>query len=109
MKKVIIESPYAGDVEKSIDYARKCVKDSLTRGEAPIASRLLYTQPGILDDDKPDQRKLGIDAGLEWLSVADIHAFYTDLGWSKGMEAALAKASAEGKTINIRTLIKNLK
>jgi hypothetical protein len=106
MKKVIIESPYMGDVEKNVDYARKCVKDSLTRGEAPIASHLLYTQPGILDDNKPGERKLGIEAGLEWLSVADIHAFYVDLGWSKGMEYALAKASDEGKTVVIRKLIK---
>lgn len=106
MKKVIIESPYAGDVEKNVNYARKCIKDSLNRGEAPIASHLLYTQPGILDDNKPDERKLGIEAGLEWLSVADVHAFYIDLGWSIGMERALTKASAEGKTVEMRKLFK---
>jgi len=100
MKKVIIESPYAGDVEKNIDYARKCVKDSLSRGEAPIASHLLYTQPGILDDN---ERKLGIAAGLEWLEVADIHAFYVDLGWSAGMKAALAKSTSK---VEIRKIIK---
>lgn len=33
---------------------------SLKRGEAPIASHLLYTQPGILNDDIPDQRLLSI-------------------------------------------------
>ena len=49
---VIIESPFAGDVDKNIEYARKCVRDSLNRGEAPSASHLLYTQPGILDDDE---------------------------------------------------------
>lgn len=41
MVKVILESPYAGDVEKNIEYARLCLKDSLLRGESPIASHLL--------------------------------------------------------------------
>ena len=68
MVKVILESPYAGDVEKNIEYARLCLKDSLLRGESPIASHLLYTQ--VLDDTKLDERNLGIDAGLAWSSAA---------------------------------------
>ena len=41
-------------------YARACVADCLRRGEAPIASHLLYTQPGVLDDDVPEERAQGI-------------------------------------------------
>jgi hypothetical protein len=66
MKLVILESPYAGDVETNTTYARACVRDSLSRGEAPLASHLLYTQPGILRDDVPDERQRGMDAGLAW-------------------------------------------
>jgi hypothetical protein len=44
MNLVIIESPYAGNVELNVSYARRAVKDSLGRGESPIASHLLYTQ-----------------------------------------------------------------
>jgi hypothetical protein len=58
MKKVIIESPFAGDVKKNIEYARKCMRDSLLRGEAPLASHLLYTQDGILDDTKKNLKEL---------------------------------------------------
>lgn len=54
---VIIESPYAGDVERNIEYARRRVRDSPARGEAPIASHLLYTQPGIPDDNVPSERQ----------------------------------------------------
>ena len=86
MKKVIIESPYAGNVEENMQYARECMLDSLNRGEAPLVSHLLYTQ--VLDDLIPEQRKQGIESGLAWLPVADLHVFYVDLGWSKGMEAA---------------------
>lgn len=66
MRLVILESPYAGDVEKHVAYARACVRDSLSRGEAPIASHLLYTQPGILRDEVSKERQWGIDAGLAW-------------------------------------------
>ena len=51
MSKVILESPYAGDVERNIEYAKLCMKHSLTMGEAPLLSHLLYTQ--VLDDTIP--------------------------------------------------------
>lgn len=85
---VILESPYAGDIDKNIEYARECLRDSLLRGEAPLTSHLLYTQDGVLDDLKPNERKLGIDAGLAWMKVAEKHIFYMDLGMSSGMKYA---------------------
>lgn len=89
MIRVILESPYSGDIERNIRYARACVRDSLSRGEAPIASHLLYTQEGILNDDIPEERTWGIDAGLAWKNVAEKHVFYLDHGMSKGMEYGL--------------------
>jgi len=86
MKLVILESPFAGDVKKNILYARLCVKDSLRKGESPIASHLLYTQKGILNDKIEGERELGIIAGLAWKKVADLQVFYVDYGISKGMQ-----------------------
>ena len=106
MRLVIVESPYAGDVVANIMYARRCVKDSLQRGEAPIASHLLYTQPGILNDDVPEERKWGIAAGLEWGEVADAHVFYVDRGWSKGMKEAFERCTIIGRTYDIRRIDK---
>lgn len=105
MKKVVLESPYAGDVEKNLEYARLCVKDSLDRGESPIASHLLYTQKGILDDNNESERKQGIDTGLEWLKVADGHVVYIDLGISKGMEYAINKALYLGLKVEFRKIL----
>ena len=104
MRRVILESPYAGDVETNIEYARACVRDSLSRGEAPIASHLLYTQPGVLRDEIPDERQWGIDAGLAWRSVSDATVVYTDRGVSKGMEYGISAATAAGKPVEYRTL-----
>lgn len=89
MRLVVIESPYAGDVPRNMLYARQAMRDSLQRGEAPFASHLLYTQPGVLDDAKLEERMLGITCGLAWARKAGLSVFYTDLGWSNGMLAAL--------------------
>lgn len=99
---VIIESPFAGDVESNIAYARKCVADSVHRGEAPIASHLLFTQPGILNDDIPGERALGIEAGLAWYRVADKCAVYADRGYSKGMTEGTKRAHSLGVPVTIR-------
>ena len=94
MKKVIVESPFSGDGDhlsqlRNVLYTRCCMKDCMTRQEAPYASHLLYTQPWVLDDNEPGERELGILAGFEWRNVADYTVFYIDLGWSKGMEYGL--------------------
>lgn len=108
MKLVILESPYAASdthtVEEHVEYARACVRDSLDRGEAPIASHLLYTQPGILDDLQADERQWGIDAGLAWRRVADLTAVYVDLGISRGMEYGIQAALKSGLQIQQRTI-----
>jgi hypothetical protein len=85
MKRVNLESPYGGQIHRNVDYARRALTDSLLRGEAPFASHLLYTQPGVLDDGIADERAIGLAAGDAWRSVAELTAFYVDLGWSPGM------------------------
>lgn len=107
MKKVEIESPYAGDVERNVTYARRCMADSLKRGEAPLASHLLYTQPGILDDTIPEERKLGMEAGKIWSKEAELVVFYVDYGWSSGMDWGRQQAIQNGTPIEIRKIGKN--
>jgi len=104
MSLVIIESPYACDIKANIAYARRAVRDSLERGEFPIASHLLYTQPGILNDDIPSEREWGIRAGLAWRRVADRAVFYLDRGWSNGMRAARDVYLAEQRPVEMRYL-----
>lgn len=103
-KLVIIESPFAGDVHRNIEYARLALKDALDRGEAPFASHLLYTQPGVLNDLVPAERKLGIEAGLAWGQAADLTAVYFDLGISEGMRQGIARAQAEGRPVEYRSI-----
>lgn len=117
---VVLESPYAArqdgpdtplySIEANIAYARHCVRDSVLLGEAPIASHLLFTQDGILRDEVPAERNMGIACGLAWLAHCTQHAFYTDNGWSYGMLGALDyhinnfSAAIALKKISIRAL-----
>ena len=106
MKRVIIESPYRGwgpsEVEANVRYAGQCLEDSLKRGEAPIASHLLY--PGVLDDDDAEQRKVGMEAGWAWIEVAELLVVYTDRGVSQGMKGAIGKAGKYSVEVEYRTI-----
>lgn len=90
--------------ELSVMYARAAMRDCLQRGEAPYASHLLYTQDGVLDDDIPDERALGIEAGLQWGAAASKTVVYTDLGISDGMQQGIERAKAQGRMIEYRSL-----
>lgn len=114
---VIIESPYrptAGprqadqgwleELRDNLVYARRAMHDSFARGEYPFASHLLYTQPGILDDQMKAERDLGIEAGLAWGKLAFLTAVYTDRGISAGMEKGIARAGSEGRLVDYRKI-----
>lgn len=103
-RRVIIESPYAGDIDKNMRYARACMRDCLLRGESPYASHLLYTQEGVLRDEVPEERTHGIEAGFAWRSVADATVVYTDLGTSGGMKWGITHADELKHPIEYRTL-----
>lgn len=101
-RRVILESPYAGDVEANLDYCRLAMKDCLARGEAPFPSHALYTQPGVLDDADPGQRELGMEAGFAWGEIADYVVVYEDRGMSNGMLAGIERHIARGMLIVYR-------
>jgi|ERR1019366_3994791 hypothetical protein len=102
MRLVVIESPYAGDREKNVRYAKACMLDSLKRGEAPYASHLLYTQ--VLEDSVLEERLQGMYAGFAWGVKADLVAVYTDLGTSEGMKAGIERAINFGQIVVYRQL-----
>ena len=97
--RVILESPFAGDIETNRLYALACMRDMLERGEAPFASHLLY--PLVLSYE----RKLGIEAGLAWTKVADLSVIYTDLGITQGMRRGIDEARLSGVHREQRSLV----
>lgn len=101
MKLVVIESPYAGPyLGRNVRYAKRCLKDSLYRGEAAYASHLLY--PQVLDEST--ERAFALAAAQEFIKHADLIAVYTDYGISPGMEAAIKVAEDHDIKIEYRRL-----
>lgn len=96
---VILESPYAGDVEGNVEYLHRCIRECALRGDSPYASHLMLT--GGLRDGDPGERSLGIMLGLRWRRAADCALFYVDRGWSSGMQAAREVYLAEGKPFEV--------
>ncbi len=106
---VDIETPYSGasdnEVRRNIRYARACMRDCIKKDEVPFASHLLYTQPGILDDNNPHERETGILAGKLLITKLEARTVvYTDLGISKGMRQGIQMAEELGRKIEYRTL-----
>lgn len=105
---VIVETPFKGKNKReelrNIEFAQKCMKDCLLRSEAPYMSHILYTQDNVLDDNVPEEREMGIEAGLAWGKMADKTIVYTDLGISGGMIIGIKRAEDEGRPIEYRTL-----
>lgn len=108
-KLVVIESPLAGDIKFNIEYAKHCVLDSLERGEYPYASHLLFNQPGLLDDNIPEERLSGVEAGLAWSAKADLVAVYVDHGISDGMRKGIRQADNLGIPVELRRLQRYLR
>lgn len=104
MRRVYLASPYAGDIARNIRYATRAMADCLARGEAPFAPHLLYARPGILRDDDPGERALGMRAGDEWAKIADALVVYMDFGISVGMDKEIEDAKQRGQTIEYRAV-----
>lgn len=93
---VVVESPFSGNVELNVRYARAAVRQCSKAGMVPLASHLLYTQSGILDDKDPAERTLGIQLGFEVRRLAARTLVFTDLGISAGMMQGIADAERQG-------------
>lgn len=105
---VVIESPLAAptleEIEVNVAYARAALRDCLLRNEAPFASHALFTLRGVLRDDIPAERELGIEAGLLIGSRADATVVYVDRGISPGMKQGIERARAAGRPVEERSL-----
>lgn len=95
--RVFVCSPYRGDVEANLAYARRACSYVLEKGHAPFAPHLIY--PTVLDDAWPASRALGMAAGFKFLEACDEVWAFRDRGLSQGMDQELQAAEALGKPV----------
>ena len=96
MKLVYICSPYAGDIEANIRFAKAACLYASEQGCAPVAVHLMY--PQLLDDSIPAQREIGIRMGLRILAACD-ELWICGSRISHGMSCEIAEAERLGITI----------
>lgn len=97
IKRIAIESPFAGDVPRNIRYAIAAMRHVMKQGHAPFASHLLYTIP--LDDTDEIQRKLGMRFGFAHADACEERWVFFDHGISSGMKAGVSRGEKRGQPI----------
>ena len=97
---VYICSPYRGDTKRNKAYARKLTRDCLLDGDIPITPHLYITE--VLDDEKPNERILGTDIGIELLTVCNKLLVGTRYGISEGMFKEIEMARKWGVRIEYK-------
>lgn len=97
MELVFISSPYRGDIERNIVYAKELLVDAITAGYVPIAPHLLY--PQVLDDNVPEERKAAIELCHELLKKCDAILIGKRYGLSSGMKQEIITAKKLGKRV----------
>lgn len=93
MKLIYVCSPYAGDIDANVRFAKDACRFVMRKGHAFFAPHLLY--PAILDDSIPHQRAIGMSMGLLMLRKCDeLWVFGPRI--SSGMQSEIEEASQLG-------------
>ena len=89
-------SPYRGDTERNAKYAAALTRTAVMKGYTPITPHLYLTQ--ALDDRNPEERALGMEAGLHLLEPCEAIMIGGYYGISEGMRYEIERAHRLGKT-----------
>lgn len=94
-RKMVVESPLSAPdragIRENVRFALWCCRALELSGYDPICSHVV--KPWWLDGHVPQERERGIASSWFWSGAT--HVFFTDLGTSRGMRAALARCRRE--------------
>lgn len=105
-KRVILISPFMAEdyslAPRMERYALHAVRDSVNRGEAPLAANLFFYMS--IDVTSKIERDIGLHAALTWIKGCELVAAYVDHGVTPAMQAALNVAESRSKKIEFRSI-----
>ena len=107
MKKVYICAPLAGDVQGNLEKAKRYSEYALRCGAAPVTPHFYAL---CLDDSIPEEREMGIAAGLSLLWFCDEVWVFSDQP-TEGMQTEMKLArnlNIKIRSINEREINKKL-
>ena len=96
-RKIYVASKYAGDIRSNTKEALKHCRYVIAEGGMPLASHILYAASGMLKDDDPQERELGLMFGLALLGLCDEVWVFGDI--SSGMAAEIEEAKRLHKPV----------
>jgi len=91
-RRIVVESPLAGDVAENLRYLVWCCRALYLAGYEPLALHLGC--PWFMDDVVPQERADGI--AWSWFWQGDEHVFFCDRGMSRGMTFAMERCQGDG-------------
>lgn len=83
-------------------FAKRAVRDSMNRNEAPLASHLFYYE--IFNNNIQIERDMGLHSQISWIPNCDLVAVYIDFGVTQAMRVAIDVARLRGKKIEYRNI-----
>ena len=92
---IYICSPYRGEVKRNKEYARELTRKAIDNGFVPVTVHLYLTE--ALDDNKPDERAKGMEAGQTILDNCKFILVGNRYGISEGMASEISRAFDKGK------------
>lgn len=92
---IYICSPYRGEVKRNKDYARELTRKAIDNGFVPVTVHLYLTE--ALDDNKPDERAKGMEAGQTILDNCKFILVGGRYGISEGMASEIKRAIEKDK------------
>ena len=100
MRIIYICSPLKGDIQQNLENALEYCRRVTFEGNVPIAPHAYFTS--FLDDRIPQERKVGMEMGMEVLKHADeLHVFGNVI--SEGMKNEITYAEENGIPITYRS------
>lgn len=102
-KRVSIETPNGGDIQKNKDYLRLCLRESvMSSQESPVSFIMMYSQS--LNDDDDIERNAIIRSAAAWQDKVEKKVFCIDRGLSNNMILTYLDALRRGMQVELRTL-----
>lgn len=93
---VYICSPFAGDIGRNVQAARRYSRFAVAKGAIPLAPHLLF--PQFMDDSDPAERELALHFGRVLLDkCAEVWVFGARV--SEGMRGEIERAERRGLAV----------
>lgn len=100
LRRVLLETPYDGDLERNIAYCERAIRHSMSLNESPIS--LLWFLGRFPIHAGVEARSIAIRSLHAWIRICDCMVMYRDYGLSDSMNSGITQALRAKTAIEYR-------